>query len=200
MHEQEIKIPTTRNGLATFQLIVDTTIDLFYKKGYHGTTINNITTAAGIGAGTFYLYFPNKLVLYRYILTQYQHEIRKRISEKVSRVEGRFEKEKEGIKTFIKFAIENPHAYNIIWESLYIDKTIFRNYYDSFAKRYERGLKKSIEDGEMHDVNTELVSYILMGVTNFIGLKILLDLGENNEDVDQIVDQVMNIIRSGIFK
>ena len=195
----EVKIPTTRNGKATFKMIVDTTIDLFYKQGYHGTTIANITNEAGIGAGTFYLYFPNKISLYKYILNQFQHDIRRTISEKVSSVKGRFEKEKEGIKTFINYAIENPHSYNIIWESLYIDKKLFIEYYDNFAKRYERGLKQSIKDGEMYDVNTELVSYILMGVSNFIGLKVLLDLGSNHKDVDKLVDEVMNIIKTGIF-
>jgi DNA polymerase-3 subunit alpha len=122
------------------------------------------------------------------------------ISEKVATVEGRFEKEKEGIKTFIKYAVEHPHSYNVIWESLYIDKNLFIEYYDGFAKRYEIGLNQSIIDGEMHDVDTELVSYILMGISNFVGLKILLNLGKNNEDIDKIVDQVMEIIKSGIFK
>lgn len=196
----EIKIPNTRNGRATFQLIVSTAIEVFYQKGYHSTTIKDITSSANIAAGTFYLYFKNKLVLYKYILSQFQHDIRRVIAEKVANVEGRFEKEKVGIKTFIEFAMENPHSYNIIWESLYIDKNLFIDYYSNFALRYERGLKKSIQDGEMHDVNTELVSYILMGIANFVGLKVLLNLGNDNEDIDQVVENVMNIIKTGIFK
>jgi len=196
----EIKIPNTRNGKTTFQLIVTTAIGVFYEKGYHSTTIKDITNAANIAAGTFYLYFKNKLVLYKYILSQFQHDIRRVIAEKVKDVDGRFEKEKVGIKTFIEYALENPHSYNIIWESLYIDKSLFVDYYSNFAKRYERGLKKSIEDGEMHDVDTELVSYILMGIANFVGLKVLLNLGHNNDDVDRVVDNVMNIIKTGIFK
>lgn len=198
--EQSVKIPKTRNGKATFQLIVDTTIELFYKKGYFQTTITDITEQAGIATGTFYLYFPNKFVLYKYILMEFQHDIRRQISIQVSSVEGRFEKEKVGIKTFIQYAIDNPHAYNIIWESLYIDKQLFIDYYDGFAKRYERGLKRSITEGEMYDVDTELVSYILMGVSNFVGLKVLLNLGTDKGSVDEVVDQVMNIIQTGIFK
>ncbi|AIO18927.1 Fatty acid metabolism regulator protein [Candidatus Izimaplasma bacterium HR1] len=197
---ENIKVPKTRNGKATFKLIVDTTINLFYEKGYFNTTIADITSEAGVAAGTFYLYFPNKLALYKYVLMDFQHDIRREIASKVSTVEGRFNKERVGIKTFIKYALDNPHSYNIIWESLYIDKKIFIDYYDGFAKRYERGLKQSIADGEMYDVDTELVSYILMGITNFIGLKVLLNLGSNNEDVDEVVDKVMAILKTGIFK
>lgn len=198
--ENEIKIPTSRNGKQTFQIIVDTAVQVFYEKGYHNTTIKDITAEAGIAAGTFYLYFKNKYVLYRYILEQIQHDIRQAIAVQVSNVEGRFEKEKIGIKTFIEFAVDNPHTFNIIWESLYIDKTLFVDYYSNFAKRYERGLKQSIEDGEMHDVDTELVSYILMGVSNFVGLKVLLKLGEDKGSTEEVVNQVMEIIRTGIFK
>ncbi len=195
----EIKVPTSRSGKLTFTLIRDTAVSLFYTKGYFNTTIADITKEAGIAAGTFYLYFPNKLALYKYILMEFQHNIRKTISEKVAGIEDRFEKEKVGIKTFINYTLENPHSYNIIWESLYIDKSLFIDYYDGFAKRYEKGLKQSVAEGAMHDVDTELVSYILMGISNFIGLKVLLNLGHNNDDVDKLVDKVMDIIKSGIF-
>ncbi len=196
----EIKIPRTRSGKHTFGLIKDTAEKLFYEKGYHGTTVGDITKAAGIAAGTFYLYFPNKLELYKYMLLGYHHEIRMTISKKVAKIEGRVEREKEGIKTFLKFSIENPHSFNIIWESLYIDKTLFYDYFDNFAKRYEVGLQQSIEDGEMYDVDTEIVSYILMGISNFFGLKVLLNMGHNNEDIDEMVDKIMDILMTGIFK
>lgn len=198
--EKQIKIPTTRNGIATFNLIVETTIELFYEKGYFNTTIQDITSKAGIAAGTFYLYFPNKLLLYKHILNDFQRDIRKRIKERVANIEDRFEKEKEGIKTFINYAIENPHSYNIIWESLYIDKKLFMDYYSGFAKRYELGLKKSVEDGEMKDVDTELVSWILMSISTFFGLKIINELGTDHGSVDETVDKVMAILRTGIFK
>lgn len=198
--DYEINIPTSRNGKATFELLLEKSIKVFYEKGYHNTTIKDITNEAGVATGTFYLYFKNKFVLYKYLLVQLHHDIRRTISQKVSMVEGRFEKEKEGIKTFINYTIQNPHSYNIIWESLYIDKQLFIDYYSGFAKRYEKGLDQSIIDGEMHEVDTELVSYILMGVSNFIGLKVLLNLGSNNDDVDLVVDKVMAIIKTGIFK
>ena len=196
----EINVPTSRNGKATFRLLLDTSVNVFYAKGYHYTTIKDITSEAGVAAGTFYLYFKNKFVLYKYLLIEIQHDIRRTIAQKVSLVEGRYEKEREGLKTFIQYTIDNPHSYNIIWESLFIDKTLFMDYYSGFAKRYEKGLNQSIKDGEMHYVDTELVSYIFMGVANFIGLKVLFNLGSNNDDIELVVDNVMKIIKTGIFK
>ncbi len=197
--ESMIKEPTTRNAINTFHAIMDAAEELFYKNGYHKTTVNNITQRAGIAAGTFYLYFPSKLSLYKHLLIQMSHDIRREIAAHVSVKTTRFEKEREGIKAFINLARRRPHMYNIIWESLYIDRELFRDYYVSFAKRYVRGLDEAVKHGEIRAIDTEIVSYILMGITNFIGLKVVLDLGNQNNDVDHLVDVVMDLIKHGLF-
>ena len=194
-----IKEPVTRNAKNTFNAIIDAAIDCFYEKGYHGTSVNTITKNAGVAAGTFYLYFPSKLDLYKHLLIMFSHNIRREIAAKVSRVESRYDKEREGIKAFIELVKSQPHMYNIIWESLYIDRSLFKNYYASFAERYVKGLDHSVESGEIRDVDTEVTSFILMGITNFIGLKVMLDIGQNNDDVDYIVNVVMDLIEHGLF-
>ncbi len=195
-----ISEPTTRNAKATFNHILDAAIELFYKDGYHRTTVNNITKHAGVAAGTFYLYFPSKLALYKHVLITFSHNIRREIAAKVAVKETRYEKEREGIKAFILLAKKHPQMYNIIYESLYIDRALFKDYYESFALRYIRGLNESVKNKEIRDIDTEIVSYVLMGISNFIGLKVVLDLGNNNDDIDYIVDQVMELIKAGLFR
>ncbi len=198
--ETLIKEPTTRNAKNTFNMIIESAINLFYKNGYHGTTVNNITQEAGIAAGTFYLYFPSKLSLYKHILIMFSHNIRRTIAANVAEKVTRYEKEREGLKSFIMLAKENPQMYNIIWESLYIDRALFKDYYESFAKRYIKGLNNSVKREEIRALDTEVVSYILMGVANFIGLKVVLDLGDNNDDIEHIVDVYMDLIKHGLFQ
>lgn len=197
--QSTIKEPTTRNAKTTFRAIIEASIELFYKKGYHGTTVNNITSAAGVAAGTFYLYFPSKLELYKHVLIQFSHNIRREIAAKVSQVDSRYEKEREGIKAFIMLVKKHPEMYNIIWESLYIDRALFKNYYETFAERYMKGLNEAVNKKEIREVDTEVVSFILMGITNFIGLKVVLNIGAHNDEVDYIVDQVMDLIEHGLF-
>jgi AcrR family transcriptional regulator len=198
--EGMIKEPTTRNAKNTFNYIIESAMQLFYKNGYHGTTVNNITKKAGIAAGTFYLYFPSKLALYKHILIMLSHDIRREIAAKVSLKDSRYDKEREGIKAFILLAKEKPHMYNIIWESLYIDRELFRDYYQSFASRYVKNLNQAVKDNEVRDLDTDVVAFVLMGITNFVGLKVVLNLGENNDNIDQIIDVVMDLLNKGLFK
>ncbi|HBR09646.1 TPA: TetR family transcriptional regulator, partial [Candidatus Acetothermia bacterium] len=39
-------------------------LDLFAERGYHQTTMSDIATAAGVGRGTLYWYFPSKEKLF----------------------------------------------------------------------------------------------------------------------------------------
>ncbi len=197
--ENGIKIPTSRNGKATFKLLVESAITTFYKKGYSNTVIVDITKNAGVATGTFYLYFANKKSLYIYLLEYYQHEIRKAIAEKTANVEGFSKNQRIGIKTFFQYAIKHPEAYNIIWESLYIDKSLFKKYYHDFALRYQKGLDASIEKGEIKKIDSDILAYILMGISNFLGLKLILKMGNRNK-LDYLVDQAMVLIDSCLIQ
>lgn len=197
---EQIKHPTTRNGKATFNLILRAAEMLFLENGYHKTTVADITKKAGVAAGTFYLYFPSKISLYQHLLLDISHSIRKEIASRIKEKASRRDKEKEGIKAFLEYAIKNPHMYNIIWESFYIDRALFREYYESFSKRYIRGLLEAQADGEVADVDLEIVSYILMGITNFVGLKLILDLGDYPHSVDNVVNTIIQILDAGLFQ
>ncbi|WP_313134970.1 TetR/AcrR family transcriptional regulator [Anaerocolumna sp.] len=197
--DEIVKMPKTKRGLATLEKICLAAETLFYQKGYNNTSIVDITNLSGIGLGTFYIYFKDKYLLYKYLLLRYSHLIRKEIRDATAGVENRIEKERVGLRTFLKFTRENKHAYNIIWESLYIDKNLFIDYYDNFAARYASGIIEAQEKGEVEDYDPIVVSYFLMGVSNFIGLKYVM-FDEENMDFDKVVDQVVDILVNGMFK
>jgi AcrR family transcriptional regulator len=196
--EEIVNIPKTQRGQATLDKICQAAETLFYQKGYHNTSIVDITNLSGIALGTFYIYFKDKYYLYKYLLLQYSHQIRKAISTETKDVQGRREKERVGLKTFLKYTRENKHSYNIIWESFYIDKNLFINYYDNFAERYSKGMIEGQKDEEVIDADPTVISYFLMGVSNFIGLKYVM-FDEENLDYDHVVDEVMNILENGLF-
>lgn len=197
--EEFVNLPKTKRGQKTLDNIVRAAEELFFEKGYHATSIIDITNEANIALGTFYIYFKDKYSLYKFLLLSYSHDIRKAIALNIKPSHTRFEAEKIGLKAFLVYIRDHKHVYNIIWESLYIDKTLFIEYYEDFAGRYATGLVKAQEKGEVVDVDTTILSYFLMGVSNFIGLKYVMFDEDKDDNLDEVVEKVMDILEAGMF-
>ncbi len=201
MEAMNYRLPKRKDGQKTFEQIIETAKKLFSKNGYQATSINEIIEKAGIATGTFYLYFDDKYALYSYLLAKYRKSIRKAISEGIASATTRYEKERLGLRAFLKFAWMDPLAYRIIWESMFADKELFQEYYQTFSHDYVRQLKHAVDSNEVRDdVDLETLSYILMGISNFVGLQVLFKDTLTDMELDRITDQVMKILQSGMFK
>ena len=198
--ETLINLPRKKKKKNTLNNILSAAVQLFYEKGYHNTSINEITSLAGVAAGTFYVYFDGKYNLYKYLLLKCSHMIRKTLSKAIKDCKTRKEAERVGLKAWLEFVLQNQYMYHIIWESLYIDRELFNEYYISFAKSYMKGLSVAEKSGELIDIDLEVLAYTLMGATNFLGLRLgLFDENTTHAEVDRVVDEFMKILDRGIF-
>lgn len=188
--------PFTEKGKKTLNALVDASRKNFYRKGYYKTTIKDITKDAGVSVGAFYLYFEDKLSVYKYLVTTYGKYIRNHISKHIAASPTRREAERAGLIAYIDLVRANPDIYNIVWEALYIDKKIFMDYYLEFSGSYIRQLEKSKANGEITYRNPEVVSFLLMGMHTFIGLR--FGTLETKEDVEAIADEVISVMFDGL--
>lgn len=189
--------PKTKRGKATLNKIIKAAATVFYEKGFHGGSISDITRLAGVGSGTFYIYFDSKLSAYRYLLSEYGKRIRSQSNKAILNCTSRKEAERSGIRSFFEFVLEDQAIFNIIWESLYIDKQLFDDFYTTFSNSYVTRLKQAQADGEVKDIDPNVLSYILMGITNFVALNSLVLKQEKN--IDYLVDEVMKVLENGMF-
>lgn len=189
--------PKTERGQETLDRLLQEAAQLFSEKGYHRTTIKDITSAAGVGVGTYYLYFEDKYSIYKTLLLQFSHVIRRNIAIRIQGAGNRKEAEKLGIVAFLEATKENPSMYHIIWESLYIDKHLFYDYYTNFAKSYIKQIEYAQSEGQMRPYDPEVVAYMLMGISNFIGLRYALF--EEAQDFGKIADEVVRVLDEGLF-
>lgn len=196
----EITLPKTKKAWEKFNRIITAADQVFYERGYERTSIAHIAAAADIAVGTFYLYFTDKLSLYHYILFDYQKRIKHYVNSRIGDCSSRKEKERMGLIAWLEFINENPHTYNIIWQSLAIDKSLFVDYYSNFEKSYERGLKK--DKDEIKYIDLDHLSLTLMGISTFLGLKPMLTNGEKltNEEIIRMADSLIEILSNGLFK
>ncbi len=200
MKENNYRLPKTKVGERSFKKIIKAGKALFSRGGYHLTSINDIIAKAKVAAGTFYIYFDSKLALYMYLLYDYREKIRENATKATAGLTTREEIERAGLKAFIEYVKKDPLSYKIIWESLFVKFEIFKEYYTSFSRAYIYHLKKHVVSNEIRpDVDLETLAYVLMGISNFVGLQILFKENSDQVDIDFVVSESMKILHNGIF-
>ena len=203
MTKETVKImgvnqPKTKVGQIKMNKLIESAEELFTTKGFYQTSISDICKNAKTAVGTFYIYFESKSDIYRYMMDSYEKEIKHKLSESIKNCSTRYEKEREGIKCFVKFAVQNPNVYNIIWGSLSVDRQLFIKYYESFAKSYTKALL--MDESQISTADLTTVAYMLMGVSNFIGLRAMFE-NMSDEEIDNLVDNnLMPALSTGLFK
>ena len=197
-------VPKTKLREKTLERLRLAAEKAFTEKNYYNTSISDIVTGANASIGTFYNYFPDKISMYKYIVLKYGQDIRRYIATGLSKMQlaSRVDMEREGVKLYFDYCIENPHVINIIWQSLFVAPELFIAYYDDFGKQYERQLSDAVLAGEVNPVNLEVASYVLMGASNFLAIKYVVfghQKNINSNDLYAMVDDFMAILKQGLF-
>ena len=194
-----VNIPKSNVGFRKMCQICKAAETLFDKKGFYETSVVDICGLAKTAVGTFYIYFQDKTAIYNYLVRNYYVIINNYLNKHITRCKSRLEMEREGLKAFIRFSHAHPQCYKIIWGSSYINPVLFEDYYVRFAKSYSAALKKFGE--ELVDVNYSTIAWFLMGVSNFICLKVIFNHKRLTEKrLNTIVDEVMKLFSKGLFR
>lgn len=197
-HKSLIKKPKSARGLETLNRLLSAAAQVFYEKGYHGANISDITAVAGLAAGTVYTYFDSKYNLYKFLLFECGHMIRNHLHNATKNCATRYEAERAGMQAWLEFVSRNRYVYHIIWESLYVDKQLFVDYYKNFSLHYINAIETAKAQGEIRpDIGSDVLAWTLMGAANFLGLNWGL-FKDYSGNLDQVTDDFMKII-AGAF-
>ena len=194
-----VVIPESEEVRRSFDKLVKAAEDCFSQQGYRNTTIKDIARSAGLSVGAFYIYFRSKYQLYVYIMQSFARRLQGYLDSRAGKITGDTVDVQVGyIMEFIRFAYENPACYNLIFESLYIDRDLFLQYYYLYAQRYVPALVKnrSLPEG----MDPMIWSFINMGIGNFIGLKVLAEDDAGPEQMEKIRLALYILLRSGLEK
>ncbi|MDR2174654.1 MAG: TetR/AcrR family transcriptional regulator [Synergistaceae bacterium] len=195
-----IKPPKTKRGEETLRRICEAAERLFAEKGYYATEVNDITRSAGISSGTFYIYFSDKISIFRYLMEELSRELRKELREAKEEHSSNSLLESEGvsIRTFFQFVSKHIGLFAIVWQSQFVDPKSFKKYYERFSVGYITEIRNAQEEGEIRLFDPACISYCLMGIYNFTALKSFIFDGK--EPDEEMIEQLLNFIRNGLQK
>ena len=158
-------------GVETRSRLLEAAEQVFGDLGYHDASIVKITEAAGVGQGTFYLYFSSEHEIFDEIVRDLNRRIRHAMTESAEKGETRLEQEILGFRGYFEFTAHHPGLYKIIRQAAFVSPDIFKWHYDRVSERYVAALKDSAERGELGPIDPEVAAWALMAVGETIGLR-----------------------------
>lgn len=103
------------SGKANLRRLLDAAGEEFGTRGYHDTAISNITQGAGVGLGTFYVYFKSKEEVFRALVADMGARTRHAMTESTRGAHDRLEAERLGIQAFIDFVRSTKLCTALLW-------------------------------------------------------------------------------------
>ena len=179
-------------GVATRQKLLDAAEQVFAELGYHDASIVKITEAAGVGQGTFYLYFSSKKEIFDELVRHLNRRVRHAMKEASSQGATRLETELLGFGAYFRFTTEHPGLYGIIRQAEFVSPEMLRYHYDKLSEGYIEGLRDAMARGETADLDPEVTAWALMAAGEMIGMRwILWGDGVMPERVEQELARII---------
>jgi AcrR family transcriptional regulator len=161
-------------GVETRTKLLEAAEQVFSEYGYHDASIVKITEAAGVGQGTFYLYFATKQDVFDELVRDLNRRIRHAMAEQSTKGSTRVEQELLGFRGYFEFAAKHPGLYRIIRQSAFVSPDIFKWHYERVSERYVAALRDAVDRKELGPIDPEVAAWALMSVGETIGLRWIL--------------------------
>lgn len=189
--------PRTARGQETKRRILEAAEAVFTEHGYAGASVSKITDRAGVGQGTFYLYYPTKHEIFVELVDDLNRRVRQAMSVGAQRGANRIEAEREGFREFFHFIAAHPGIYRVVREAEFVAPDAMRRHYTRIVDGYVHGLEAAKAAGEVDpDLDPTVTAWALMGVGEMIGMRWILWEG-SGEVPDEVLDEMTRFIRRG---
>jgi AcrR family transcriptional regulator len=172
--------PLSSRGAKTRRRLLEAAESVFADLGYHDASIVKITEAAGVGQGTFYLYFASKKEVFDELVLDLNHRVRQTMTEASSAGETRAERELLGFTAFFRFTAEHPALYRIIRQAEFVSPEMLHRHYERLTDGYVAGLRQAMDDREIAMGDPEVLAWALMGIGELVGMRWILWAGEQD--------------------
>jgi AcrR family transcriptional regulator len=181
-------------GVETRQKLLEAAEKVFGELGYYDASVVKITEAAGVGGGTFYLYFGSKKEVFDELMIDLNRRIRHAMTEASAGAKNRLEAELLGFGGFFDFTSEHPGLYKIIRQAAFVSPQIFQYHYDRVSQPYVAALEEAVERGEVGPIDPEVTAWALMAIGEMVGMRWVV-AGDGTLP-DRVRGELARIIRS----
>ncbi|MCC6750519.1 MAG: TetR/AcrR family transcriptional regulator [Deltaproteobacteria bacterium] len=177
---------------------------VFAQKGYHAATVDDVTRAAGVAKGTFYLYFGEKRAAFYELIRQFFElvtDVGRSVSRDVATKSEYFARVEQAASSLAKLFRENRDLVRLVYrESMGMDdqlEAMVRDFYRRMAAVEADNVRLGIELGLLRDdLNPLLVAYAHIGIVERVLLQSIFD--RSFPEISDLVHQLITLSYDGV--
>lgn len=158
--------------IGTRDRILSAAVDVFARKGYHGTGVEDIVQASGTSKGAFYHYFPSKQQIFVTLMDDLVAVVEQGVESAISTEQGALAKVEAALRVVIETAAaQRDLAKILLVEAVGLGPEFEQKrleIHNRFAGLIRRHLDRAIEEGSLPPQDTALVSQAWIGAINEI--------------------------------
>lgn len=184
--------------------LIDAARDLFAAKGYHATTVDDITRAAGVAKGTFYLYFNEKREVFYEVISGFMQlikDIGSSVSDESANPLDFFTRAETASHELMAIFNDNRKLARLAYrESMGLDSRLedmLRDFYREIAELEARNIQRAMELGIIRKVDPMMVAYAHIGMVERV-LLAMIDDPEAFPDPQVVVREMMRLAFEGM--
>ncbi len=180
--------------------IIEAASAMIGEKGYSLTTIDEITKRAGIGKGTFYIYFKNKDALFYAIIEENFTNFLNEVKTSIEKIDDFSEKIKKVIEMYLSHHEKNYFLFKILTqEKPSLKKGAFIKFWNTFFSRWDflkSEILHEIKKGTLKQFEPDDIIYAFLGIMHGNIHKWLLN--ERRYSLTRKTDTVYQLFVDGI--
>lgn len=163
------------NNCPTRQRILNAAINIFAKKGYHETRVDEIVEASATSKGAVYFHFPSKQEIFLGLVDEFAKKLKNQIISAISEQTGGVNK----VDSALRACMETFGKYQKLAKIFLIQavglgstfETKRQEIHHDFVVLVKSYLDEAVQDGEIPPIDTEVAAYAWMGSINEVVIR-----------------------------
>ena len=188
----------TARGRDRRRQLMDFAARRFAENGYHPTSVAEIVQGMGVGKGVFYWYFSSKEELFAQILSDAQHDLRRRQQQAIGDEPDPVRRIELGIRASMDWMAENRHLLTLFQfaasEERFVDA--MRRGQDVSVDDVVRHVKEGIVAGRIRDADPLVLTHAILGVTNSLARQFVF---ARNDSPQSVADSAVSFCLEGLL-
>ncbi|MCC6214931.1 MAG: TetR/AcrR family transcriptional regulator [Polyangiaceae bacterium] len=196
------KKPPEQAKLERRQDILAAAREVFSRRGYHPTTIDDIVAQAGVARGTFYLYYEDKRAVFSELVDRFSAKVTMAIAriatDDNTRTVG--SQVRDNIRAILAACLaDRAMTKLLLTDAIGVDSAFDRritSFYDEVVQLLTESLREGQSLGIVHEGEPRVLAYLMIGsLKEILYQAVLLGLGE--ESADALTHQVHDFFARG---